>query len=465
VRRTKVIATLGPSTSSPGVLESILSAGVDVVRLNAAHAGPEGLAKTLATVRAAEQTVGKHVGVLVDLPGPKVRVGEVAEGVKLVSGQDFTLSGADCVGDSEHACITYRGLSSDVHPGDHLLLDDGRIELEVRDVAGRDVHTQVLVGGPLLSNKGVNAPGVTLGVESITDYDREIVRWACEADIDFVGVSFVRSEADIESVRGLMSGKRVWIVAKIEKHEAAADLARIVAAADAVMVARGDLGLETSAEAVPVLQRRIVAEARRAGKPVVIATQMLESMTSAPRPTRAEASDVANAIFDRADAVMLSGETAAGDYPLQAVETMVRIATAAEDVVSGHGWDRDDGHTCDVQQAVSGAVCDLASDLELAAIVPITEYGATARAVSRHRPDAPIASATTVLGTARKLGIVWGVRAVVVPVAENNDALIDSVCDELRREGIVAGGAKIAVTTGRAPNAPGGTDLILVRDV
>jgi pyruvate kinase len=465
MRRTKIIATVGPATDAPEVLQSILSAGVDVVRLNAAHSGPEALATRLAAVRAAENIVGKYVGVLVDLPGPKIRVGEVAPGTNLVNGQPFMLAGVECVGDADHACITYDGLADDLSAGDHLLLDDGRIELVVTDVVGRDVRTQVLVGGPLFSNKGVNAPGVTLAIDAITAYDRVIIEWACKADIDFVGLSFVRSADDIHELRALMGDCPVPIIAKIEKHEAATNLCAVIAAADAVMVARGDLGVETSPEAVPVLQRRIITEARKAGKPVVVATQMLDSMTTAPRPTRAEASDVANAIFDRADAVMLSGETAVGEYPLEVVETMARIATAAEEVVYGKGWDHTDGRTVNVQEAVSAAVCDLASDLDLAAIVPVTQSGATARAVARHRPDAPIAAATTQITTARQLSIVWGVRSVVVPFAEDNDTLLDEVCQAMRDTGVVAPGGKIAVTAGRAANAPGGTDFILVREV
>lgn len=465
MRRTKIIATVGPATDAPALLESILSAGVDVVRLNAAHSGPDALEKRLAAVRAAEKTVGKHVGVLVDLPGPKIRVGEVRSGTMLVPGQDFWLAGDDCMGDTYRACITYSGLAHDVHVGSRLLLDDGRIELKVTGIEGRDVLTQVEVGGPLGSNKGVNAPGTTLGVASITDYDRSIIEWALTAEIDFIGQSFVRSADDVRELRELLSERPVPIVAKIEKHEAANDLASVVAAADAVMVARGDLGVETSPEAVPVLQRRIIAAARKAGKPVVVATQMLDSMTKAPRPTRAEASDVANAIFDRADAVMLSGETAVGDYPLQAVKTMASIATAAEDVVAGGGWDRQDGRTHSVQEAVSAAVCDLASDLGLAAIVPVTQSGATARAVSRHRPDAPIAAATTQIPTARQLGIVWGVRPIVVPFAEDNETLLDEVCQAMLANGVAQSGEKIALTAGRAANQPGGTDFILVREV
>ena len=465
MRRVKIIATVGPATDAPEVLEAVLAAGVDVVRLNAAHSEPDVLATRLAAVRAAEQRVGKHVGVLVDLPGPKIRVGEVESGTELVVGSRFTLVGNDCIGDVEHACITYTGLADDLSPGDRLLLDDGRIELSVTSIAGRDVHTQVEVGGPLLSNKGVNAPGVTLGVDSITAYDRTVIEWAMTTDIDFVGQSFVRTAEDVHALRALMTERHVPIVAKIEKFEAVTDLTAVINAADAVMVARGDLGVETSPEAVPVLQRRILAEARKAGKPCVVATQMLDSMTTAPRPTRAEASDVANAIFDRADAVMLSGETAIGDYPLQVVETMNRIATAAEKVVFGNGWDSEDGRTHSVQEAVSAAVCDLASDLRLAAIVPVTQSGATARAVARHRPDAPIVAATTQLTTARQLGIVWGVRAVLVPFAEDTEALLEEVVVVMRDKAVALPGEKIALTAGRAANAPGGTDFILVRDV
>jgi pyruvate kinase len=465
MRRVKIIATVGPATDTPDVLEAVLEAGVDVVRLNAAHSDVEQLAASLAAVRAAESRVGKHVGVLVDLPGPKIRVGDVAVGTTLIAGERFTLSGEECEGNAKYACITYKGLADDLKTGDRLLLDDGLIELTVTEVADRDVHTRVQVGGPLLSNKGVNAPNVTLGVESITEHDRAVIEWAVTTDIDFVGQSFVRSAADVHALRALLGPNPVPIVAKIEKFEVVADLVAVVEAADAVMVARGDLGVETSPEAVPVLQRRIIAAARKVGKPVVVATQMLDSMTKQPRPTRAEASDVANAIFDRADAVMLSGETAIGDYPIEVVETMARIAAAAEDAVSGSGWDHNDGRTRSVQQAVSAAVCDLAYDLRLAAIVTLTQSGATARAVARHRPDAPIAAATTQLSTARRLGIVWGVRPVLVHYAESTEELIEEVVAAMRKNAVALPGEKIALTAGRAPNAPGGTDFILVREV
>lgn len=464
MRRVKIIATVGPATDAPEVLEAVLAAGVDVVRLNAAHSEPDVLATRLAAVRAAEQRVGKHVGVLVDLPGPKIRVGEVESGTELVVGSRFTLVGNDCIGDVEHACITYTGLADDLSPGDRLLLDDGRIELSVTSIAGRDVHTQVEVGGPLLSNKGVNAPGVTLGVDSITAYDRTVIEWAMTTDIDFVGQSFVRTAEDVHALRALMTERHVPIVAKIEKFEAVTDLTAVINAADAVMVARGDLGVETSPEAVPVLQRRILAEARKAGKPCVVATQMLDSMTTAPRPTRAEASDVANAIFGRVDAVMLSGETAVGDYPVVVVETMARIATAAERDIQGEARDGH-GATSDVQEAVSAAVCDLATDLHLAAVVPVTQSGATAFAVARHRPDVPIVAVTPASGVARHLALLWGTSAIVTEFAEDTDRLLHDVCANVRDAGYAKPGERVAITAGRASRTRGGTDFILVREV
>jgi pyruvate kinase len=337
------------------------------------------------------------------------------------------------------------------------------VELEVERIDGRRVLTRVVVAGPLLSNKGVNVPGVTLAVDAITDVDRAAVAWACGTDVDFLGQSFVRSVLDVENLRALMT-RPMAIVAKIEKHEAVAVLDDIIEAVDAVMVARGDLGVETSPEEVPVIQRRIIAAARAAGKPVVIATQMLDSMTHAPRPTRAEASDVANAIFGRADAVMLSGETAVGDYPVIVVETMARIAKTAEEAIAGSGGDSH-GKTTDVQEAVSAAVCDLASDLGLAAVVPVTESGATAFAVAKHRPDTAIVAVTPSAQVARRLALIWGTTALVTEFAADTDQLLDDVCARVRDAGLAHTGDKIAITAGRATRTKGGTDFILVREV
>ncbi|NTU72259.1 MAG: pyruvate kinase [Coriobacteriia bacterium] len=465
MRRTRIVATLGPSTDDPQVLDGLIAAGVDVVRLNAAHGTVAHMDTRLGAVRAAAARCGRQLGVLVDLAGPKIRVGDMAPGTELVSGARFTIASDRCTGDASRACITYTGLAADLSVGDRILLDDGRIELEVTatDTAAALVETVVLAGGVLASNKGVNVPGVTLAVDPITAEDRAVIAWACEADVDFIGQSFVRSADDVHALRSMMA-RRIPIVAKIEKHEAVAQVEAIVEAADAVMVARGDLGVETAPEQVPVIQRKTITAARRGGKPVVIATQMLESMTHDPAPTRAEASDVANAIFSRADAVMLSGETAVGAHPVLVVETMSRIASTAEEAVGEQARDEHDV-TTDVQIAVSAAVCDLAADLGLAAIVPVTRSGATAFAVARHRPERPIVAVTPDDAVARGLGLVWGVRAIVVGFSEDTDVLLDETCDALVESGSVARGSKIAITAGRASRHIGGTDFILVREV
>ncbi len=465
MRRTKIIATLGPASDSPEVLDAMMTAGVDVVRLNAAHAGPGELAVRLTAAREAAARAGREIGVLLDLPGPKIRIREVAVGTALETGAEFTLLTEECVGGPTRACVSYAGLADDVSEGDRILIDDGRIELKVMATAPGRVRATVVTGGPLLSNKGVNVPGVTLRVASITTYDKTLLSWAMANDVDWIGQSFVRSPRDIEDLREYMTARVIPIMAKIEKHEAADRIEEIFAVADGVMVARGDLGVETSPEEVPVLQKRIVAAARAAGKPVVVATEMLDSMRFNPRPTRAEASDVANAIFSRADAVMLSGETAVGQYPVESVETMCRIIVAAEGASPPISPPRSAGGGDDVQLAVSAAVCELATDLDLAAIVTITQSGATTLAVSRHRPVTPIIAATPAVGVARRLAMVWGAHAVLVEIADDLGALLGQVGDKVREAGYANSGERVAVTAGLTARHPGGTDFILVLEV
>ncbi|NTW28470.1 MAG: pyruvate kinase [Coriobacteriia bacterium] len=470
MRRTKIIATVGPATDAPGVLEAVLAAGVDVVRLNAAHGTADELAARYAAVRETARRIGREIGVLVDLPGAKLRLGPIAEGTTLAAGEPFTLLAEappdDAVGDARGAFLTYPGLAADVTVGDRVLFDDGRIELVVTGVTGRDVITRVVSGGPISSGKGVNVPGVTLGAEAITPRDRAVLEWALHVGVDFIGQSFVRCAADVDAMRALMPpGRAIPIIAKIEKHEAVPVIAGIVSAADAVMVARGDLGVETSPEEVPVIQRRIIAAARAAGKPVIVATQMLESMTSAARPTRAEASDVANAIFQRVDACMLSAETAVGRYPAEAVQTMARIAATAEADIVVTPQESPAERSASVQQAVSAAVCSLAADLRLAAIVTVTRSGATALAVSQHRPASPIIAVTPSAQVACRLSLVWGVRTLVVPFAKDTDALFDSAAEMLLGAGLAELGSWIAITAGRGPVESGSTDLIFVRQV
>ncbi len=463
MRRTKIVATLGPATDPPEVLAAVIAAGVDVVRLNAAHSTEDELAARLAAVRAASADAGRHVGVLLDLPGPKVRVGVVSPGTVLEAGARLVLSGDETPGDAARVSVTHCGLADDVASGMRILIDDGRIELVVEAVDGHDVLTRVVTGGPLASRKGVNVPGVTLSVDAVTERDAALAAWAGRNEIDWVGQSFVRCAADVAALRSRFApAPHPGIVAKIEKHEATACIDEIVAAADGVMVARGDLGVETSPEQVPVLQRRIVRTARAAGKPVIIATEMLDSMRERPRPTRAEASDVANAIFERADAVMLSGETAAGSYPVIAVETMARIVGAAEESLTPSRPPR--ATTRDsVQAAVSAAVSELAAELELAAIVTLTQSGATALAVSRYRPATPLVAVAPSARVARRLALVWGVRSVVMAFEPDSLDLLENAAGAVCEAGFAARGEKIAITAGLASSTPGGTDFVHVR--
>ena len=465
MRRTKLIATLGPATEAPGVLEGLVAAGLDVARLNTSHATLDVLARQLAAVRAAATGQGRHVAVMLDLGGAKVRLGEVAPGTVLERGMSFELRSASGPGDAAGVSVSHIGLSEDLVPGNRVLLDDGRIELTVVAVEPGVARTVVETGGPLSSRRGVNVPGVRLSVDSITDADRASVAWALESGIDLVAQSFVRSAGDVIALRAEMGARAVPIVAKIEKHEAVGDLEAIVEAADAVMVARGDLGVEISPEQVPVVQRRIVAACRAAGKPVIVATQMLESMTEAHRPTRAEASDVANAIFDTVDAVMLSGETAIGRNPVHVLATMDRIVRAAETEVVDHPRALAPGATDDVAAAVSRAVCDLAATLDLAAIVTPTQSGATARAVAAHRPRVPVLAATPDEAIARQLSIVWGVRAAVIGSYMTIDEMIAAAARAARDSGVAEPGDLIAVTGGVAVHVSGSTNLIQVHRV
>ncbi len=461
MRRTKIIATLGPSSDDAGVLLGLVEAGLDVARLNTAHASSDVLERQLRAVRTAAEMCGRHVGVMLDLGGAKLRLGEVAAGTRLAEGEPFVLRVAGEPGDHTGASVTHAGLAGDVAAGDRILLDDGRIELRVTGVAPGEVRTVVVSGGPLSSRKGVNVPGVRLSVEGMTQRDLDDLAWALDAGVDLVAQSFVRCAEDIDRLREAMAERTVPIVAKIEKHEALDDLERIVRTADIVMVARGDLGVETSPEAVPVAQRRIVAECHRTGTPVIVATQMLESMISAIRPTRAEASDVANAIFDSVDAVMLSGETAIGDHPVHVLATMDRIVRAAEDAGVREPV-RPGRRAGDVAAAVSGAVCDLAESLDLAAIVTVTQSGATARKVAAHRPGTPVVAATPDDVIARRLTPVWGVRPLVIGAYDSTDGMVTAAVQALRDAGAAQPGEMVAVTGGVAVHVTGSTDFVQV---
>ncbi|MFA5843956.1 MAG: pyruvate kinase [Coriobacteriia bacterium] len=460
MRRTRIVATIGPACESPEMLDRLLAAGMDVARLNASHAGPGELDARLLAVREAEERAGRPVAVMLDLGGPKVRVGDVGEGTVLVAGTRFDLVAGECPGSATQACVTYADLASDLTAGDRVLIDDGRIALVVESTAPGRVSTRVETGGPLSSRKGVNVPGVTLAVDAITAKDAADLAWGLAAGVDLVAMSFVREPGDLDRLRALMGERRLPIVAKIEKHEAVERLGSIVEVADAIMVARGDLGVETSPERVPLVQRRIITACRDRGVPVIVATQMLESMVSAPRPTRAEASDVANAIFERVDAVMLSGETAVGAHPVEAVETMARIAAAAEEEFTPAGPLPSRGGS--VTEAVSAAACELAADLRLAAIVTATESGATSRAVARHRPSTPVLALTPDPRVARALMLVWGVTPRVVAPSDSVEHMAALAAKAAAEYGLARSGDLIALTAGVTVNRPGTTNLVEV---
>ena len=335
-RRAKIVCTLGPATSGSGTITELVAAGLDVARLNMSHGDHETHRAAYQAVRAASDVSGRSVGVLVDLQGPKIRLGRFAAGsVTLAVGQEFTITGQDVPGDQGEVSVSYPGLAGDVQPGTHLLVDDGRVVLEVTAVQGERIRTRVLVGGPVSDHKGLNLPGVRVSVPALTSKDADDLRWALALRADMIALSFVQGPEDAEPPRKIMDemGVRLPLIAKIEKPQAVAALEEVVAAFDGIMVARGDLGVEYPLEQVPLVQKRAIKLARQAAKPVIVATQMLESMVSAPRPTRAEASDVANAVLDGADALMLSAETSVGAYPVGAVATMARIIEAAE-----HDW-------------------------------------------------------------------------------------------------------------------------------
>lgn len=453
------MATIGPACDEPGVLERVLSAGVDVARLNASHGEIADLARRLSAVRAWSQGAGRTVGVMLDLPGPKLRIGAVAPGTTLVAGSDFMLSAGECTGDTSRACVTWDGLAADLSAGDRIVLGDGALELRVLSALGSDVSTRVVRGGPLASHKGVNVPGVSLGLDGVTARDLELLAWGLDAGVDLVAQSFVRSAGDVQRLRDAIGDPRVPIVAKIEKYEALDDLEAIVASADAVMVARGDLAIETSAESVPPAQRRIVEECRAGGRPVIVATQMLESMTHSQSPTRAEASDVATAVFEGADAVMLSEETAIGEFPVLAVETMDRVCRAAEE--AGPSSAVNPGSAA-AGSPVAAAACALARDTGASVIVTATQSGATARAVASLRPPQPVLAVTPHTAVAGALAVVWGVQCAVIERTKTIEGTTEAAVAAVRRLHLASAGERAVLTAGTTPGVAGSTDLIRV---
>jgi len=466
----KIIATIGPAARDPVVLDRLIDVGLAVVRLNMAHGDHRAVAADIKAVRAAAGRRRRPVAVLADLQGPKIRTGPLEnKRLQLMPGDCLVLTTESAPGTAEKISVSYPDLPKDVAPGQSILVADGLIELEVVKVNNHEVTCVVLTGGTLLEHQGINLPQAAISTPTITDKDRVDLGFCLDQGVDVVALSFVRSGRDIIELKGLINavGKRCPVIAKIEKREALASIDEIIEAADGVMIARGDLGVELPAEDVPILQKEIIAKAQRAGKASIIATQMLDSMIHSPRPTRAEASDVANAVFDGADAVMLSGETAIGKYPVEAVETMVKIIERAEGVVDYESLLQARRHWSaeTVSGAVSFAACQLASILPAAAIVTSTETGRTAKEVSRYRPQAPIVAVSPNAETVRQLMLWWGVRPITTAQSDNIDDMLHTALAETERAGLAKSGDKVVVTAGTLVNVPGTTNLIKVETI
>ncbi len=467
MRRAKIVCTLGPAVSSPERMEELVNAGMNVARLNMSHGDYAEHEKRLQLTRDAAAKTGKTVGVLADLQGPKIRLGRFAEEkVTLTYGQRFTITTDDIQGDVNRCSTTFKGLPGDVNPGDAILIDDGRIGLEAVEVTATDVICKVTVAGPVSNNKGINLPGVAVSVPALSEKDENDLRWALAHDIDMIALSFVRSADDIKRVHEIMDeeGKRLPVIAKLEKPQAIENLDAIIDAFDAFMVARGDLGVELPLEEVPLVQKRIVRAARRWAKPVIVATQMLESMISAPRPTRAEASDVANAVLDGADAVMLSGETSVGAYPIETVRTMARIVESTEEhglaSISSINWDI---HT--TGGVIAQAAERVAETMDAKYLVAFTTSGDTALRLSRLRPQTPILVFTPQKTTAQRLTLVWGAQTFLTPDFTSQEDVVAAVQDTLTTNGMAEVGERVVIVSGSPMGIAGKTNNLRVHRI
>jgi len=463
------VCTLGPATNSERRIRELVYAGMDVARLNMSHGSHEDHAEVYRMVREASDASGRGVGIFADLQGPKIRLERFADGpVMLKRGQRWTITTRDVAGDAQICGTTYKGLPGDVGSGDPLLIDDGKVRLRVVSVTDTDVETEVLVGGMVSNNKGINLPGVAVSVPALSDKDAADLRFALQLGVDFIALSFVRNAADAEDVRVIMrkEGVLLPVIAKIEKPQAIDNLDEVVQAFDGFMVARGDLGVECPLEEVPFLQKKVIVAARRNAKPVIVATQMLESMVANPAPTRAEASDVANAVLDGADAVMLSGETSVGEHPIHTVETMARIIAATEDhalvddTFSRFGRIDWDPHTR--AGIVTKAAEEVAQRVGAKYVVAFTQSGDSARRLARLRSGIPVLAFTPEARCRSQLSLTWGVEAFQTVTVEHTDEMVRQVDEELLRIGRVKEGDLVVIVAGSPPGIPGSTNALRI---
>jgi pyruvate kinase len=464
MRRAKIVCTLGPAVSSPERIRELVDAGMDVARLNLSHGGYSDHEKIYEEIRRASDETGHAVGILVDLQGPKIRTGRFSGGpVELVNGAEFTITTREVDGSVTEVGTTYKGLPGDVNPGDSLLIDDGKVALQATEVTDTDVRCVVTVGGTVSNNKGINLPGVAVSVPALSEKDKDDLRWALGLRADMIALSFVRSAKDLDDVYEVMDevGVRLPVIAKIEKPQAVENLEEIIEAFDGVMVARGDLGVELPLEEVPIVQKEAIEIARRNAKPVIVATQVLESMIDSPRPTRAEASDAANAVLDGADALMLSGETSVGAYPIVAVQTMARIIESTEE----HGLERirplgTRPHT--MGGAVSAAAVEIGDLLGAKFLITFTQSGDTAKRMSRIRPRIPMLAFTPEQHTRSRLALAWGIETFLVPMARHTDQMAQQVDKSLLASGRAKEGDLVVIVAGSPPGIPGSTNALRV---
>jgi len=471
MNKTKIIATYGPACGKSGVIDGLISAGVNVIRFNASYEKHEDMQHDIKKVREAAHRLGKNVGIMVDLQGPKLRIGDLPDdGIRLKEGERISLvPGMDQAAAFKAVPLGDPDLIYDLKTGHRIYLDDGTMELRVIEVKREEVVCEVVVGGVLRPRKGINLPDTIVSMPTIMPKDVEDIKFSIKQDVDWLAISFVRSPDEINIVRKMIADRdsNIEVVAKIEKHEAVAAIDSIIEAADAIMVARGDLGVEIAAEDVPLLQKSIIEKCLKTGKPVIVATQMLNSMILNPRPTRAEVSDVANAVFDSADALMLSGETSVGKYPVESVEMMARICQKAESFLNFARMldDRSQWAHETIPEAVSFAACKIARDLNTCAIITSTQSGLTARKISRYRPAQPVIACSQNQFVVNQLTLSWGVVPIKTEHASNIDEMLDLSLKAALDKGEISRGDVVVITAGVMVNIPGSTNLIKVHQV
>ncbi|MEM7062900.1 MAG: pyruvate kinase [Cyanobacteria bacterium P01_B01_bin.77] len=466
LRRTKIVSTIGPVTQNSETLRSLIEAGATTLRLNFSHGTHDDHQRSIRLIRQISFELNQPVGILQDLQGPKIRLGKFENGsIRLKTGDSFILTSRPMPGTQTISSVTYEPLVKEVPTGAIILLDDGKVEMRVvsKDMERHNLNCEVVVGGKLSNSKGVNFPGVYLSIKALTDKDKVDLAFGLDQGVDWVALSFVRNPQDVLEIKEIIAnaGKRVPVIVKIEKHEAIEQMEAILSLSDGVMVARGDLGVELPAEDVPILQKRLIATANRLGIPVITATQMLDSMVSNPRPTRAEVSDVANAILDGTDAVMLSNETAVGEYPVEAVATMAKIAMRTEkEQITQNSSETAASRT--IPNAISQAVGQIASQLDAAAIMSLTKTGATARNVSKFRPRTPILAVTPHTEVARRLQLVWGIKPLLVVDLPSSNQTFQSAVNVAQEKELLHDGDLVVMTAGTLQGVSGSTDLIKV---